>query len=723
MTSPASPTPSAGRLARLAGFAVRRRGRMVLAWIAALVLVSAVGPALAGEYDADYATPGSESKAAAELIDERFPGRSDADIDVVWRARGGVDEPAAEAKMERFLADAEQIEAIAGAGDWRVSRDGTIAYASLALDRPGWDVPTSTGEELIDRAEAVSGDGLRIELGGAVIEDAQEGAPPELVGLVAAAFILLIAFGSVVAAGLPLAVALFGLGLSATLIGVLTVVVDIPEWAPAVSSLMGIGVGIDYALLILTRFRTALAGGAATHGAVVEAVATAGRSVVVAGTTVIIALLGLFVVGVSYMNGVAVAAGVSVLIVMLASITLLPALLAYAGARVNRLRIPGFPRLPKSGEGPPIARWSRAVQRRPWTAAIAAAALLLALTAPVLGLRLGFPDAGNDRAGTTTRAAYDLVTRGFGPGANGTLLVAADLPRPESAAALERAAARLRAEPGVSFVSDPQLNPRRDAALLAVAPETSPQDPATADLVRRIRDETLPAALRDSGVDAHVGGVTASVIDQSDYVSKRLPLFVGAVVGTSFLLLLVAFRAPLVAVKAGVMNLLSVGAAYGVVALVAEGGWAGSLIGVETDTPVPPFIPVIMFAILFGLSMDYEVFLLSRIREELTDPDGTAHAVAHGLAKTARVITAAAAIMVAVFMAFVFSSEVFLKLMGVGMAAAILVDATVVRMVLVPALMQLMGRANWWIPHWLDRALPRVGIEPPRASAPSEARS
>jgi putative drug exporter of the RND superfamily len=715
MTSPASPTPPAGRLARLAGFAVRRRGRMVLAWIAALVLVSAVGPALAGEYDADYATPGSESKAAAELIDERFPGRSDADIDVVWRARGGVDEPAAEAKMERFLADAEQIEAIAGAGDWRVSRDGTIAYASLALDRPGWDVPTSTGEELIDRAEAVSGDGLRIELGGAVIEDAQEGAPPELVGLVAAAFILLIAFGSVVAAGLPLAVALFGLGLSATLIGVLTVVVDIPEWAPAVSSLMGIGVGIDYALLILTRFRTALAGGAATHGAVVEAVATAGRSVVVAGTTVIIALLGLFVVGVSYMNGVAVAAGVSVLIVMLASITLLPALLAYAGARVNRLRIPGLARPPKSGEGARAARWSRAVQRRPWTAAIAAAALLLALTAPVLGLRLGFPDAGNDRAGTTTRAAYDLVTRGFGPGANGTLLVAADLPRPESAAALERAADRLRAEPGVSFVSDPQLNPTRDAALLAVAPETSPQDPATADLVRRIRDETLPAALRDSGVDAHVGGVTASVIDQSDYVSKRLPLFVGAVVGTSFLLLLVAFRAPLVAVKAGVMNLLSVGAAYGVVALVAEGGWAGSLIGVETDTPVPPFIPVIMFAILFGLSMDYEVFLLSRIREELTDPDGTAHAVAHGLAKTARVITAAAAIMVAVFMAFVFSSEVFLKLMGVGMAAAILVDATIVRMVLVPAVMQLMGRANWWTPHWLDRLLPRFDRDIPVA--------
>jgi RND superfamily putative drug exporter len=712
MTSPASPTPPAGRLARLADLAVRRRGRMVLAWIAALVFVGAVGPSLAGEYDADYATPGSESKAAADLIDERFPGRSDSGIDVVWQVRGGVDQPAAEATMERFLAGAERLEGVARAGEPRVSPDGTIALATLSLDRPAWDVPVATGEELIDRAEAASGDGLRIELGGSPIQSAQEGAPPEVVGLVAAAFILLIAFGSVIAAGLPLAVALFGLGLSATLIGVLTAVVDIPDWAPAVASLMGIGVGIDYALLILTRFRTALARGASTRDAVVESVATAGRSVVVAGTTVIIALLGLFVVGVSYMSGVAVAAGLSVLVVMLAAITLLPALLAYAGARVNKLRIPGLARPPRSGEGERAARWSRAVQPRPWAAAIAGGALLLALTAPVLGLRLGFPDAGNDRAGTTTRAAYELVSEGFGPGANGALLVAADLPSPDAITALDRAAEQLRADPGVSFVGDPQPNPEGDAALLTVVPTTAPQDGATADLVQRVREDTLPQALRGSGVEAHVGGMTASVIDQSELVSQRLPLFIAAVVGTSFLLLLVAFRAPLVALKAGVMNLLSVGAAYGVVALVAEGGWAGSLIGVETDTPVPPFIPVIMFAILFGLSMDYEVFLLSRIREELTDPDGTAHAVAHGLAKTARVITAAAAIMVAVFMAFVFSSEVFLKLMGVGMAAAILVDATVVRMVLVPAVMQLMGRANWWIPRWLDRALPRLDVEP-----------
>ena len=716
MTSPASAT-SAGRLARLARLAVRRRGRVVLAWIAALAVIAAAGPALAGEYDVDYATPGSESKAAADLIEDRFPGRSDAGIDVVWQVAGGVDQPAAEARMARFLSDAERLEGVAAAGEPRVSPDGTIAFATLQLDRPGWDVPRETGEALIDRAEAVGGDGLRVELGGGPIQSAQEAAPPELVGLAAAAVILLVAFGSVIAAGLPIAIALFGLGISATLIAVMAAVVDVPDWAPAVASLMGIGVGIDYALLILTRFRTALAGGATTHDAVVEAVATAGRSVVVAGTTVIIALLGLFVVGVSYMNGVAMAAGVSVLVVMLAAITLLPALLAFAGPRVNRLRVPGLARPPRSGEGERAARWSRKIQRRPLTAAIGAAAILLALTAPVLGLRLGFPDAGNDRAGTTTRAAFELVARGFGPGANGPLLVAADLPDPEAASALGRAAQALRAEPGVAFVGEPQLNPARDAALLTVAPETSPQDPATAGLVRRIREETLPGALRGSGVETHVGGLTAAFVDQSDFVAGRLPLFVGAVVGASFLLLLAAFRAPLIALKAGVMNLLSVGAAYGVVAFVAEGGWAGSLLGVQTDTPVPPFIPVIMFAILFGLSMDYEVFLLSRIREELSGPDGTASAVVHGLAKTARVITAAAAIMVAVFMAFVFSTEVFLKLMGVGMAAAILVDATVVRMVLVPAVMQLMGRANWWLPRWLDRALPRFEVEPAHSRA------
>ena len=413
-----------------------------------------------------------------------------------------------------------------------------------------------------------------------------------------------------------------------------------------------------------------------------------GRSVLIAGATVVISLLGLFLMGLPYLYGVALSAILGVLVVMAASITLLPALLAFAGTKVNRLRIPGLGRGSLTSDHTPAARWSRIVQRRPVIALVAASAAVLALSAPMLDLRLGFPDAGNDREGTPTRTAYDMVSRGFGPGANGPLLVVStDEP------ALEQAAPQIRNTPGVAFVA-------ANRGVLTVVPTTTPQAPETADLVHRLRSE-LPAPVL-------VGGTTAAFVDQAELVSARLPLFIAGVVGLSFLLLLAAFRSPLIALKAGVMNLLSVGAAYGVISLFAQGGWAGELIGIDTATPVAPFIPVMMFAILFGLSMDYEVFLLSRVREEYLRHGDTAKAVSEGLARTARVITAAAAIMVAVFLAFVTSPEPFLKLLGVGMATAILVDATVVRMVLVPALMQLVGRANWWIPAWLDRALPAL---------------
>ena len=707
-----------GRLARLADLAYRRRGTIVVAWLLLLAAVIAVAPRLAGEWDADYSTPGSESEAAANLVAERFPGESGDTIEVVWEAPSGARSPEVEERMERFLARASSLEGIGDAGQPRVSPDGAIALVRLELDRRSWDVPLETPRELIRMAEAASGDGLRIKLGGGPIRDAEGETSPEAAGLAAAAVILLVAFGSLVAAGLPLVAALFGLGISAPLIGVLAGAVAMPEWAPAVAGLIGIGVGIDYALLILTRFRAALRAGTEPRAAVVEAVSTAGRSTLVAGTTVVISVLGLALVGVSYLQGVAAAASLSVLVVMLASVTLVPAIVAFAGRRVDRLRVPGLGRTLTSEAATPAARWSRAVQKRPWTAALAGAAVLIALTLPVLGLRLGFPDAGNNRQGTTTRDAYDLVREGFGPGANGPLLVAAELPRPQSAREMEDLAARIRAEPGVAFVTEPRFNPSGDAAVLTVVPAASPQDDATGNLVRRLRDEVVPQALTGNGIEAHVGGITASFLDQSMFVAGRLPLVIGAVLGLSFLLLLAAFRAPLVALKAGVMNLLSIGAAYGAVAFVAEGGVAGELIGIEGDTPVPPFIPVMMFAVLFGLSMDYEVFLLSRVREEYLRSGQASDAVAAGLAKTARVITAAAAIMVAVFLAFVFSQEVFLKLLGVGMATAVFVDATLVRMVLVPALMQLLGRANWWIPGWLDRALPRLDVEP--APEPAE---
>jgi putative drug exporter of the RND superfamily len=694
-------------LARLGDFAYRRRGRVVLAWIILLVSVLAIVPRFAGDFGVEFGTPGSESKRAADLIEAHFPQSSGDSVNVVWESASGARE--AQPRIDQFVAEATQVDGIGDFSEPRYSPDGTIGLLRLELDRPNMDIETASGTRLIELADETSGEGLRVELGGNLISEAEEGAPPEVFGLLAAALVLLIAFGSVVAAGLPLLVAIFGLGISATLIGIVALLVDTPDFAPAVAGLIGIGVGIDYALLVLTRFRTTLLEGADVREAVVEAVSTAGRSVIVAGGTVVVSLLGLAFTGVSFLYGVAISAGLAVAVVVAASITLLPATLAFAGRRVDRLRILGLGRSLRTGGGTLATRWSRVVQRHAVIAAIGGSVVLLALAAPVLGIRWGFPDEGNSPAGSETRKAYELATKGFGAGANGPLAVAAELPNDR----LDELGRQFAAAPGVAFVTPPRVSQDGELALLTVIPEAAPQSAETTELVRELR------AQAPDGV--HVGGLTAAVVDQSDYLAGRIPVFIGGVIALSFLLLLLAFRAPVIALKAGVMNLLSVVAAYGVVAYAAEGGWFGSLIGVDGDTPIPPFIPVMMFAILFGLSMDYEVFLLSRIREEYLRTGNTSQAVADGLAKTARVITAAAAIMIVVFLAFVTSTEVFLKLMGVGMAAAILVDATIVRMVLVPAVMQLMGRANWWTPRWLDRILPRLDPQP--APVPERATS
>ena len=709
------------RLARLADISYRYRGRMVLAWIAALVVVIGLGSSFAGEYEADYNTPGSESKAASELTERAFDGYSGQEIYVVWKDPRGADGPAAKQGMERFFAEAEAIPHVERRAPIRVSDDGTIATTTLPLTVPGWEVPKEDGEKLVSAAEANSGGGLAIELGGDPSYSAQEGESAEMYCLLAAAIVLQIAFGSIVAAGLPLLIALFGLGItSGGLIVLLANVIDVPDWTLAVAGLIGIGVGIDYALLVLTRFRSAMADGKDRHDAVVEAVTTAGRSVIIAGCTVVIAVLGLFLTGLPYMYGVALSASFAVLVVMLAAITLLPALLSYLGPNVDRLRIPLLGRSLKAEGGgeSPAARWSHAVQRRPWTAAIVATAILLALAAPALGMRLGFPDAGNDPKDTMTRQANDLISEGFGPGANGPVVIVAEVPGADGRAAVQNLAGELETDPGIDYVATPTFNQAGTAALLTVIPTTSPQDAETSELVERLRGQVLPTALEGSGVTTYVGGVTPALEDQSEYVTDRMPLFIVGVVGLSFLLLLVAFHSPLISLKAAIMNLLSVCAAYGVMTLVAQGGAVGELIGIDHEVPIAPFMPVMMFAILFGLSMDYEVFLISRIREEYLKDGDTRRAVADGLAKTARVITAAAAIMVVVFLAFVASPEVFLKLFGIGLAAAIFLDATLVRMVLVPAVMQLLGSRNWWIPGWLERALPKIDVEP-AAPAPA----
>jgi RND superfamily putative drug exporter len=710
------------RLARLADLAYRRRGLMVLVWIAALAVIISLSSSLKGKYHADYGTPGSESKAASELIQQRFGGYSGSTVDVVWQDPNGANSPQARRQVRGFLTDASKVEDIGTAGPIRVSEDGTIATTSLQLTKQPWDVLKESGEKLIDLANQASGGGLQIKLGGSPIQEAEGSGSPTGIGFLAAAIVLLIAFGSIVAAGLPLAVALFGLGISTALIALLAALVDVPDWTTAVSGLIGIGVGVDYSLLILTRFRSSMKGGSDPHDAVVEAVSTAGRSVIIAGCTVVISVLGLFLTGLPYMRGVALSASIAVLVVMVAAVTLLPALLGFAGKKVDRLRIPFLGRTLRNEGGESVAgRWSHAVQRRPWTAAIAGAAVLLALAAPALGMRLGFPDAGNDPPGKMTRQSYDLISKGFGPGANGALLIAADLSNRADRARVAALAAQVRNEPGVAFVSRPRINPAGNAAIVTVIPTSAPQAAATRDLVRHLRNQVVPQSVGATGITALVGGTTAAFEDQSVFVADKLPLFIAGVVGLSFLLLLFAFHSPLVSLKAGIMNLLSIGAAYGVMTLVAKGGAAGSLIGVDHEVPVAPFMPVMMFAILFGLSMDYEVFLISRIREEFAKHGDTRTAVADGLAKTARVITAAAAIMVVVFLAFIAAQDVFLKLFGIGMATAIFVDATIVRMVLVPAVMQLLGNRNWWIPGWLERILPSLNIEP--ASRPAESPS
>jgi putative drug exporter of the RND superfamily len=713
-----------GPLGRLAGVAFRRRGRVVLAWVAGLVIATGLSAAFAGDFAADYAAPGSDSAQAQQLLADQFPSQSGDTIDVVVRAEAGADDPSVQAAVADLLGtladqphvvDAEDPYATPGA----ISADGRTLLAHLRLDVTNpVDMPIADTELLIQAADRAERPGLDVALGGQSIQLAEQGEiGSEGIGLAAAAIILLLTFGSVVAAGLPLVVAVAGLAISGALIGLVAALVDVPDWSTSLAAMMGIGIGIDYVLLMVTRFREWRSAGLDPEAATVATLDTAGRSVMVAGSTVVVSMLGLFAMGLSFMRGAALATIVGFLVVMIAAVTLFPALLGYFGRWIDRLRLPlGRRRAVQVAAGGHVlpgrgwVRWSRLVDRHSVIAALVGVAALLALAAPFLSVRFGFPDAGNDVEDRSTRQAYDLVADGFGAGANGPLVLVADL-SDANPTAIPRLADDLGATEGVAAVTPAQVNPAGDTALLTVIPTTGPQDEATEDLVRTLRADVVPASTDGTSLEVHVGGVTATAIDSTANIAQRLPLLIGGVVALSMVLLLVSFRSIAIPVTAALMNLLSVAAAYGIVALFLEGGWAGQLIGIDTDTPMPAFIPVLMFAVLFGLSMDYEVFLVSRMRESWLRTRDNSQAIVDGLAGTGRVVTAAAAIMVAVFAAFVPSPEVFLKVIGVGMAAAILVDATVVRMLLVPAIMHLLGRANWWLPRWLDRRLPQLHVE------------
>jgi RND superfamily putative drug exporter len=608
----------------------------------------------------------------------------------------------------------------------QLARDGHIAFASVQFNVTSTSIPNSEAVALMNDARAASGHGVTFSLGGDVVDQAETpyGGSSDAIGIAAAAIVLLIAFGSFLAMGLPLLTAVFGIGSGLALIALLGHVFPAPSFSPIIASMIGLGVGVDYALFILTRFREALHAGMNPEDATVTAMRTAGRSVLTAGATVVIGMMGLLVLRESLMNGVAVAAAATVAMTVLGSLTLLPALLGFTGTRLakpSRIRIPGLRRRPRSRSAenslPAAERWAGAVSRHPVAAAVTAAVFILVLAIPALSMKLSMPDESAQASGTMGRASYVTMAEGFGPGFDAPLIVAATLPSPS--ASTSRLAGALAATPGIARVTPAVVSPDGRAVMLIAYPATGEQDPATNALVNRIDNTVLPRATAGTGITAHLTGPNAGNVTFANMVAQRLPWLIAVVVVLSMLLLLVVFRSVTVAVKAAVMNLLSISAAYGVLVAVTQWGWLHQLFGFPERMPVTTWVPMFLFVILFGLSMDYEVFLLSRIREEYDRTGDNSASVARGLARTARVISAAAAIMVVVFLSFVAGADVSVKQIGLGLAVAVLIDATVVRLVLVPAVMELLGRANWWLPRPLARILPRVPAPSPEPEAPA----
>jgi RND superfamily putative drug exporter len=719
-------------LGRWAGICYDRRRRVVVAWAVLLVGMLALAQVVGTHFRNDFTSGDTPSQQAANILTARFPAQAGDPADVVFHTTTPIRSSANRAAIAGVVARLRPLaHVVAVTGPFapnaahQVSSGGHIAYAVVQFDQPGDQLPSGAVHAVISTAQSAAHGGFQVALGGNPISDVVTAAPgpSEGIGITAAMLIMLLSFGSVVAMGLPIITALFGLGVGVAVLELWTHLLVVPTFAPEMAAMIGIGVGIDYALFIVTRFRQGLFEGRAPRDAVVTALATSGRAVLFAGSTVVISLFGLFLIGQAYMIGVASASIIAVLLVLLGALTLLPALLGFAGNAVDRLHVPGL--LQRGGPPAPGGfwyRWSRFVQRRAWMAGALAAVTLVALALPLFSMRLAFTDAGNDPTTLTTRQAYDLLAQGFGPGFNGPLVVAVAMPGPGSVPAVTRLDAAVRRTPGVAYAAPPVFNATRTGAVVVAYPRTAPQAAQTQSLVRTLRATVLPPVVAGTGLDAQVGGETAAGIDAASYLGGRLPLIITAVLVLSFLLLLAAFRSVVLPLKAVVMNLLSIGAAYGVMVAVFQWGWLGSVIGIGHTGPIDPWIPVTMFTILFGLSMDYEVFLLSRIREEwLRGGDNTA-AVDDGLAVTGRIITAAAAIMFCVFGSFVVNDPLhILKVFGLGLAVAVAVDVTLVRMILVPSLMQLLGPRNWWMPQRLARTVPTLGLEvvPPAVQIPA----
>ncbi|GHF21591.1 MMPL family transporter [Streptomyces fumanus] len=715
-------------MAALARWCVQRRLVTVLLWLLALAGTTAGAAALGSAYSNDYGVPGTESDRAARLLDAGFPGRGgDSDI-LVWHTgpdAGTVRAAAVEQTMTRTLDRVGDLPGVASVtnpyddpGTPSVSEDGRTAYAVVTFDRQAGDIPDSQARAVADAAAAARADGLQVELGGAAVSvaEAPGGHLAEAVGVAVAAVVLFLAFGTLAASLLPIATALVSVGTAYAGITLLGHAMTVADFAPMLGTLIGLGVGIDYALFIVTRHRRGLKRGLSVADAAAEAVATTGRAVVFAGATVCVALLGMLILRLSFLNGVAVAASLTVVLTVAASVTLLPALLSFIGPRALSRR--ERRRLAEHGPRPDLptgfaARWSALVERRPKLLGALALIVVTVLALPTLGLRLGTSDQGNDPRGSTTRAAYDLLAEGFGPGVNGPLTLVTEVGGAEDRLALDSLDTSLRATRGVASVTPVTYSSGGDTAYLTVVPDSAPQSRATSDLVDRLRSQVLPRAEHGTSLDLHVGEVTAGHDDFAAVVVGKLPLFVGVVIGLGCLLLLLAFRSVGIPVKAAVMNIAAVAGAFGVVVAVFQWGWGSEPLGLGSAGPIEPFLPVIMVSVLFGLSMDYQVFLVSRMYEEWLETGDNRRAVRVGLAETSRVINSAAVVMISVFLAFVLSGDRVIAMFGIALAAAVALDAFVLRTLLVPALMHLLGDANWWLPRALDARLPRISIEPP----------
>ena len=699
------------RIARSAAGRWRRSLAIVAAVVVGLiVLANTVG----GEFTDEFAVPNTESQQALDLLEDRFPAAANEGAQVVFYANEGTvrdgDRPAEIAEARRAIADVPHVTSVSSPLSDRaaaVAEDGSVAFATVQYDRPAFEVETPEAEALETAARSAEGDGLEVAMRGPVVDVAEQQLAPigELIGIAVAVIVLTLVFRSVAAMLVTLISALIALAGGMLLLTLGAGATTVPEVAPTLAVMLGLGAGIDYALLIVGRYREHLAKGEAVPQAAAAANRTAGTSVLAAGAIVAVAIAGLLATGIPFVGRMGVASAVVVACVAVGAVTLLPALM---GAFAKRLRPKDAERL---GPSPRLARWDERITRRPWLAVLAGVTVLLALAAPFTDLRLGTPDDGNSPGDSTARIAYDKLAEGFGPGFNGTLQLAAALPAGGSGQSLERLVADVNRTDGVAAVSEPVRSPSGDAATITVTPTTSPQDEGTSELVSTLRDDVIPPATEGSGVEVYVGGTTAIQEDMADKIAERLPIFIGAVVILSVLFLMAVFRSVWVPLVSAVFNLLSIAAAYGVVVAVFQWEWGSSLLGIDGDMPIVSFIPLLMFAILFGLSMDYNVFLQSRIREEYMKGANPRESVIAGLANVSRLILAAGAIMTAVFFGFATDPDPIIKIFGVGLGVAIMIDVLIVRMVVAPAVMTLLGERAWWLPGWLDRILPQLDLE------------